>query len=41
MVWDGLVRAAHSAMQFGSIQPMARAPLESEVEYLARISAAQ
>jgi hypothetical protein len=40
-VWDGLVHAAHSAMQFGSIQPMARAPQESEADYLARISAAE
>ena len=40
-VWDGLVRAAHSAMQFGSIQPLARAPRESEGDYLARISAPQ
>ena len=38
-VWDGLVRAAHCAMQFGSILPMARSPQESEADYLARISA--
>ncbi|WP_417806800.1 BLUF domain-containing protein [Thioclava sp.] len=37
-VWDALVRAAESAMRFGSIQPIARAPQESERAYLERIS---
>jgi hypothetical protein len=40
-VWEGLVRAAQSAMQFGSIQPFARAPEESEAAYLTRLSRAQ
>ena len=40
-LWDGLVDAARDAMQFGSIQPLARAPRESEADYLARITGAR